>query len=285
MSRPELIPGIPAVRARLAEARAAGRAIGLVPTMGALHAGHGALIERASAETDIVVVSIFVNPIQFDRQDDYAAYTIDLERDLDYCRALGVDIVFAPQPREIYPEPPKTFVEVTGVSDHLCGPFRPGHFRGVATIVAKLFHIVSPERAYFGEKDAQQLAVIRRMVSDLNLAVEIVPVPTVREPDGLALSSRNRRLTACEREIAPMLFRALEQARERRERGCASAAELKRAALSSLEPNTQIRVEYLEVVDAETMTPVADAAGKVTIAAAVWLGSTRLIDNITLPPA
>jgi pantoate--beta-alanine ligase len=203
MSGPELIGAIPCLRARLKGIRATGRIIGLTPTMGALHAGHGALIERARTESDVVVVSIFVNPIQFDRPDDYAAYRIDLPGDLEYCGKLGADVVFAPAPGEMYPEPPSTFVEVSGVSEHLCGAFRPGHFRGVATVVAKLFHIVEPHRAYFGEKDAQQLAVIRRMAADLNIPVEIVPVATVREPDGLAMSSRNRRLTPAERQAAP----------------------------------------------------------------------------------
>ena len=285
MSGAELISAIPCLRARLATMRENGRTVGLAPTMGALHPGHGALIERARMDSDVVVVSIFVNPIQFDRPEDYAAYRIDLPGDLDYCRRLGADLVFAPQPQEIYPKPPKTFIEVSGVSEHLCGAFRPGHFRGVATVVAKLFHIVEPDRAYFGEKDAQQLAVIRRMVMDLNITVEVVPVPTVREPDGLAMSSRNRRLTAAERQVAPMLFHALEAAKERRASGCGSAAGLKKAALSVLEPFPQIRVEYLEVVDANTMTPVEEANGPVTIAVAAWLGSTRLIDNIKLQPA
>jgi pantoate--beta-alanine ligase len=284
MSGPELIVTIPSLRARLEGIRATGRTIGLTPTMGALHAGHGALIERARAESDVVVVSIFVNPIQFDRPDDYAAYRIDLAGDLAYCAKLGADVVFAPQPQEMYPEPPKTFIEVSGVSEHLCGTFRPGHFRGVATVVAKLLHVVAPHRAYFGEKDAQQLAVVQRMAADLNMPVQIIPVATVREPDGLAMSSRNRRLTPAERQVAPMLFRALQSARERRQRGCVSTAELKRAALSALESFPQIRIEYLEVVDATTMTPVDEAGGSVIIAAAVWLGSTRLIDNIRLQP-
>src|SRR5581483_4148824 len=175
------------IRERVAAARHEGRIVGLVPTMGALHAGHGALMDRARKDSGLVVVSIFVNPIQFDRPEDYQAYTINLDADLEFCAARGVDAVFAPAPTEMYPEPIVTAVEVAGLSEHLCGKFRLGHFRGVATVVTKLFHIVAPDRAYFGEKDAQQLAIIERMVADLNFPIKIVPVLTVREPDGLAL--------------------------------------------------------------------------------------------------
>ena len=181
-------------RAQIAAARREGRDIGLVPTMGALHAGHGALIEQARRESGFVAVSIFVNPIQFDRPEDYQGYSINLDADLQFCADRGADLVFAPSPPEMYPVPVQTAVEAGGLSEHLCGKFRPGHFRGVATVVAKLFHIVTPDRAYFGEKDAQQLAIIERMVADLNFPIEIIPVPTVREADGLAISSRNARL-------------------------------------------------------------------------------------------
>jgi pantoate--beta-alanine ligase len=278
--KPELIRSIAAMRDHIAVARSQGRTIGLVPTMGALHAGHGALMDRARSESHHVVVSIFVNPIQFDRRDDYEAYAADLDGDLEFCEARGVAAVFAPAAREMYPEPVLTFVEVAGVSDSLCGKFRPGHFRGVATVVAKLFHIVAPDVAFFGEKDAQQLAVIERMVADLNIPVRIVPVPTVREADGLALSSRNQRLTRDERRIAPALARSLELARERIASGCDSAAEVRQTALALLQKHPEFRVEYVEVVDAATMTPVERIAGPVRIAAAAWLGSTRLIDNV-----
>jgi pantoate--beta-alanine ligase len=275
-----LIRTIREIRGGLALFRKSGQVVGLVPTMGALHAGHAALIERARAECDAVVVSIFVNPIQFDRRDDYAAYAIDLTQDLELCAELGADFVFAPSAEEMYPTPPATLVEVAGVSEHLCGKFRPGHFRGVATVVAKLFNIIAPDKAYFGEKDAQQLAVIRKMAADLNMPIEIVPVTTVREADGLALSSRNKRLTSEERQIAPALYRALQLAADCIRQGCSSAGQVKKAALSQLQQHTQIRVEYLEVVDAATMTPVELIAAPVRIAAAVWLGSTRLIDNV-----
>jgi pantoate--beta-alanine ligase len=276
----ELFRTIAQIRNRLELSRMRGRTIGLVPTMGALHAGHGALMERARAECQVVVVSIFVNPIQFDRPDDYAAYTIDVTKDVDFCSALGVDFVFAPATEEMYPTPQSTFIEVEGVSEHLCGMFREGHFRGVATVVAKLFNIAEPDKAYFGEKDVQQLAVIERMVSDLNMPIEIVPVPTVREADGVALSSRNQRLTAEERRLAPLLYQAMQMAARLIENGNRSAAEVRNGAIAYLQEHPEFRVEYLEVVDAGSMTPVEQIAGPVRIATAAWLGNTRLIDNI-----
>ena len=262
---------IAGIRRHLDGVRRGGKSIGLVPTMGALHAGHGALIDRARRETDHVIVSIFVNPIQFDRQADYEAYKVNLAADLRFCEVRGTDVVFAPGVEEMYPQPAATFVEVTGVSDQLCGKFRPGHFRGVATVVTKLLNIVAPDKAYFGEKDAQQFAVIQRMVADLNIAVEIVPVPTVRESDGLALSSRNQRLTAEERRVAPALYRALQAGQSATQNG-ASAGEIRDAALAVLREQQSIQVEYLEVVE---------LSGVRRIAAAVWLGSTRLIDNVS----
>lgn len=276
----QLVRTIPEIRNRLELPRMRGHVIGLVPTMGALHAGHAALIERARRDCQTVVVSIFVNPIQFDRPDDYEAYAIDLAKDMDACDTLGVDFVFAPSAQEMYPEPPRTLVEVEGVSEHLCGKFRPGHFRGVSTVVAKLFHIVGPDRAYFGEKDAQQLAVIQRMVADLNIPVEIVSVPTVREEDGLALSSRNRRLTHEERNLAPALYQALQLGADCIRKGSTSAEQVRTAALSDLQKHPEFGVEYLEVVDPSNMTPVETIRGPVRIATAAWLGSVRLIDNV-----
>src|SRR5258708_2803092 len=199
--------------------------------MGALHAGHGRLIETARRESGCVVVSIFVNPIQFDRSDDYSRYPRALPSDLEFCAALSVDIVFAPPAEEMYPAAQCAFVEVSEISDHLCGPFRPGHFRGVGTVVLKLLNIVQPDRAYFGEKDAQQVAVIRQMVKDLNVPVEIVEVPTVREADGLALSSRNARLTAEELSIAPALYRALQAAAVLISAGTTCTAKIKKTPL------------------------------------------------------
>ena len=273
-------PTIAQIREPVSAARRAGRIIGLVPTMGALHAGHGALMNRARRESGFVVASIFVNPIQFDRPEDYQAYTINLDADLAFCAARGVDAVFAPAPDEMYPEPLATVVEVAGLSEHLCGKFRPGHFRGVATVVAKLFQIVAPDRAYFGEKDAQQLAIIQRMVDDLNFPIEIVPVATVREPDGLALSSRNARLTPEERAAAPVVYQALQRGLQRLNEGSRCASEIREAALQELAREPRARVEYLEVVGARTMAPVEEITGPVRIAAAVWFGATRLIDNV-----
>jgi pantoate--beta-alanine ligase len=279
-SAPELIRTIAEVRRTLNLARKQERSIALVPTMGALHAGHGALIERARQEADLVVVSIFVNPIQFDRAEDYQRYARVLEQDLAFCGARGVDFAFTPDVEEMYPSPQKTFVEVAGVSEHLCGAFRPGHFRGVATVVTKLFQIVQPDLAYFGQKDAQQLAVIRRMVADLDIPVRVVPVATVREPDGLALSSRNERLTTLERCVAPTLHRALEASRRKVAEGCIDPAEVREAGLAILRTQQLIRVEYFEVVDAAEMQPVERIGGRMCIAAAIWLGATRLIDNV-----
>ena len=275
-----VIHTIDELRAALAPARRAGTMIGLVPTMGALHAGHARLIETARRECGVVVVSIFVNPIQFDEKDDYARYPRTLDTDARLCESLGADLVFAPEAGEMYPEPPCTVVEVRRVSAHLCGRFRPGHFQGVATVVLKLFHIVQPDSAYFGEKDAQQLAVIRRMVRDLNLPLTVVGVPTVREPDGLALSSRNQRLSAQERQVALSLSRALRLAQRRIREGATAAEAVKGEALAMLAEQPDLRVEYLEIVDPDEMQPVDEVRGPVRIAAAIRIGSTRLIDNV-----
>ena len=277
--RAELVATIARMRELTAAARRQSRAVACVPTMGALHAGHGALIERARAAADVVVVTIFVNPMQFDRKDDYEQYARQLDADREFCDERNVDTIFAPPAEEMYPEPSATFVEVPDLGARLCGAFRPGHFRGVATVVAKLFHIVQPDLAFFGEKDAQQLAIIRQMVRDLNFPVEIAPVPTVREPDGLALSSRNQRLTAEQRRMAPALFRALSEGRRSIAGGERQAVKVKAAALEVLESEPGIRVEYVEVVDAR-MQPVDHITGDALLMAAVWIGTTRLIDNV-----
>lgn len=277
---PDLIAQIPRLRARLAKERE--HSIGLVPTMGALHRGHAALLDAARRQNHFVVASIFVNPIQFDRQEDLAKYPRTLEEDLRVCHAHDVDLVFAPSVTDLYPGEQLTLVESPLLSTHLCGAHRPGHFRGVATVVLKLLNIVQPDRAYFGEKDAQQLAIIRRMVEDLNVPVSIVPVPTVREPDGLALSSRNQHLTPHERAIAPILSRALQAAAHSIERGARDARALRDTALQTFAPYPEARVEYFEFVDPGTLQPVDPIEGPVLIAAAMWLGATRLIDNITI---
>lgn len=275
-----LIHTIAEMRRVVAAARREGRTVGLVPTMGALHEGHGELIRRARAESGFVVVSVFVNPIQFDRGDDYERYPRTLPADLEFCSAAGADAVFVPSGDEMYPSPQLAFVEVEKVSEGLCGAFRPGHFRGVATVVTKLFQIVQPDCAWFGEKDAQQLAVIRRMTADLNMPVEIAGVPIVREPDGLAMSSRNRRLSPEERAAAPVLYAALREAEAAASRGCTDVDAVRNIALAVLARNPLVRVEYLELVDEATFQPVRQISGAVRIAAAAWLGGTRLIDNV-----
>jgi pantoate--beta-alanine ligase len=254
--------------------------IGLVPTMGALHRGHGKLIDEAHVNSASVVVSIFVNPIQFNQREDYQRYPRPLEDDLAFCEARRVDVVFAPTPEEMYPQPPGTFIEVARVSEHMEGRFRPGHFRGVTTVVMKLFQIVQPDRAWFGEKDAQQLAVVRRMVRDLNLPVGVVGIPTVREPDGLALSSRNQHLTPEERRVAPRLYQALRAVQARIAAGECCAATAKQAGLDVLAAEPRIKLEYLETADPDEMQPVERIAGPVRVLAAAWLGNTRLIDNV-----
>ncbi len=272
------------VRSAVAEARRRGATIGLVPTMGALHAGHGSLMDAARRETGFVVVSVFVNPLQFDRQDDFERYPQDISSDAEFCAARGVDLVFHPAVEDMYPAPQRAFVEVEGLTEHLCGAFRPGHFRGVATVVLKLLNMVRPDRAYFGEKDAQQLAVIQRMTRDLNVPVEIVPVATVREPDGLAMSSRNRRLSASERQAARALSRVLFATRERIGAGGGDVAELKREAQAAFDREPGLRIEYFEIVDPAEMRPVEHVVAPVRVAAAVWAGSTRLIDNVLCTP-
>jgi pantoate--beta-alanine ligase len=250
--------------------------------MGALHAGHLRLIEVARAECNLVIVSIFVNPLQFDRPDDLQKYPRRLEADVALCSASGVDVVFAPSVEEMYPRPMENVIEVGRVAKHLCGRFRPGHFRGVATVVMKLLQITQPDRAYFGEKDAQQLAVIRRMVADFNVPVIIVGVPTVRDADGLALSSRNQRLNADERRAATVLYRALDDARARISAGTTDVETIKGAAERLVGQQPGVRLEYFEVVDPVEMQPLTNVTGAAVIAGALWVGGTRLIDNVQI---
>jgi pantoate--beta-alanine ligase len=282
----EKIETIREVRERLArlssEARER-RARGLVPTMGALHAGHAALIAAARRDCDVVVVSIFVNPLQFNNQDDLARYPRTLDTDLAYCRELGVDVVFAPSASEMYPQPLECSVDIGRLADHLCGSFRPGHFKGVATVVLKLFQIVQPSHAYFGEKDAQQLAIVKRLAVDFNLPIDVIEIPTVREPDGLAMSSRNRHLNPDDRRIAISLYRALDQARLVIAGGERRAAVVKKAAAATIPRADALKLEYLEIVDPSTMQPVDEINGSVRVAGALWVGSTRLIDNLLVP--
>jgi len=280
----QLLESIAQLRDRVARSRRAGLNVGLVPTMGALHAGHARLIEHARQDCEWVVVSIFVNPLQFDREEDLNRYPRTLEADLEMCAAHGVDVVFAPAVSEMYPSPPSCVVEVGRIADYLCGQHRPGHFLGVATVVMKLFQIVQPDRAYFGEKDAQQLAIIRHLVRDFNVPVSIEAIATVRDSDGLALSSRNQRLDQGERELARSLYRALSEARQQISRGVKDAAEVKRTAGAQVPRDDRLRFEYLEIVDPEDMQPVEPIEGPVLVAGALWVGSTRLIDNLLCSP-
>jgi pantoate--beta-alanine ligase len=268
------------LRRLLAERRGAGDTIGFVPTMGALHAGHAKLIERARRESGFVAVSIFVNPLQFDRADDLAKYPRTLDADMAMCQSLGADAVFTPTVAEMYPAQQACTIHVERLADHLCGRYRPGHFDGMATVVMKLLQIAQPDMAYFGEKDAQQLAIVRRLVADFNMPVAIVGVPTVREPDGLALSSRNTRLTPSERRKAIALPEALRAAEAAIRAGVTDASEVIRVATLKIPVDEALRLEYLEVVGPDDVQPVTTIEGPVLIAGALWVGATRLIDNI-----
>jgi pantoate--beta-alanine ligase len=279
----DVIESIADLRKAIAGRRAAGL-VGFVPTMGALHAGHASLITRAREECATVVVSIFVNPIQFDRPEDLDRYPRSLEADVALCRSLGVDLVFAPSVGEMYPKPLECSVDVGRLADHLCGRFRPGHFKGVATVVLKLLDIVCPDLAYFGQKDAQQLAIVKRLVVDFSVPVRIVGVPTVREPDGLALSSRNQRLDTRERALAPALYRALQRVQRDIDAGVTDPGTLKQAGFREIPEDPALKLEYLEIVDPDDFQPVDRIRGPVVAAGALWVGTTRLIDNVTIAP-
>jgi len=258
--------------------------VGFVPTMGYLHAGHLALVERAGAENAAVIVSIYVNPTQFGPREDFAAYPRDLDRDLRLLREAGADIVFAPGPGEMYAADFTTYVEETELSKGLCGRSRPTHFRGVTTVVAKLLNIVQPDRVYFGQKDAQQAAVVKRMVRDLDIPVEVVVMPTVREADGLAMSSRNAYLSPAQRGEALVLSTGLAEARRLFEAGERSASVLKKAISKVISAAPGAKIDYIEVVDAETLENVKEIRRPALVAMAVLVGKTRLIDNVVLKP-
>lgn len=278
-----LVNTIADVQAAVAESRRRGLTIGFVPTMGALHEGHAALIRAAKSHSRYVVVSIFVNPTQFGPNEDFARYPRTLDADRLLCNAAGADLIFAPSVDEMYPEHSFTTVEVSRLGDHLCGASRPGHFRGVCTVVAKLFGIVQPDAAHFGAKDYQQARIIVQMVRDLNMPVDVRIEPTVREADGLARSSRNRYLTADQRAVAPGLYRALLNVRDQACRQGVGAEELEAALHAELAAIPGARVDYARIVDAATLQPVANCDQPVVAAVAVFLGSTRLIDNILIP--
>jgi pantoate--beta-alanine ligase len=263
-------------------ARAGGLTVGLVPTMGALHAGHASLLRAARQETGFVVASIFVNPTQFGPGEDLDRYPRSPEQDLRLCADEGADLVFAPRPQDLYPQGFCTWVEVHGLQEVLCGAARPTHFRGVATVVLKLLHVVAPDVAYFGQKDAQQFRIIEQMVRDLDVPVRLRMCPVVREPDGLALSSRNRYLDAEERRQARVLSQALEEARHLAEAGERDAARLREVLAARVATAVRARLEYAAVVDYETLAPLDRLRGRVLVALAVHVGRTRLIDNILL---
>ncbi len=256
-----------------------GLTVGFVPTMGYLHEGHQSLIDAAVAQNDKVVVSIFVNPMQFGPTEDLEQYPRDLERDRNLCKAAGAALIFHPEPEEMYGKNFCSFVNMTGLTEGLCGKSRPVHFRGVCTVVTKLLNIVQPDRAYFGQKDAQQLVVIRRMVEDLNMDVTIVGCPIIREPDGLAKSSRNTYLSPEERQAALVLSRALKAGKEKLEQGVREADLLLDTMREIICQEPMAKIDYVELVDAETLQPINRVDREILVALAVFVGKTRLIDN------
>lgn len=274
-----------AIQRRCESVRREGKTIGLVPTMGCFHEGHLSLMRRARAENDVVVVSIFVNPIQFAQGEDFDSYPRDLQGDLAQAEGIGVDLVFTPSVGSIYPKGFRTFVEVTELTEGLCGASRPGHFRGVTTVVTKLFNLIRPHRAYFGQKDYQQSVVVRRLVADLDCDLDIVVLPTVRESDGLAMSSRNTRLAPEERRAAQILYRSLRLSEERVRAGESSAKAILDEMRAMIEAEPLARLDYVALCNPETLQPLDRIEGPALAALAVRFGETRLIDNllITLP--
>ena len=270
------------MRAWSRAARASGKRIGFVPTLGYLHEGHLQLVDRAAEESDVVAMSIFVNPLQFGPKEDLASYPRDLARDRALAESRGVDVLFVPEAAAMYPQPPQIRLSTGTLGEHLCGPWRPGHFEGVLTVVAKLFHIVEPDVAVFGRKDAQQARLIVRMVEDLHFPVAITVAPTTREEDGLALSSRNTYLSPAERSAAVNLSRALDEGHRLFRKGTKDAAAILGSARRVIEAESSIRVQYLEAVDPRTLQPVATVGDDTILAVAAFLGKTRLIDNVIL---
>lgn len=278
----KIVNTIDAVRRQVREWRSQGLTVGLVPTMGYLHEGHKSLIDCAVAENDRVVVSVFVNPMQFGPTEDLASYPRDLDRDAAVCEKAGASLVFHPEPEEMYAPDFSSYIDMNTLTGGLCGKSRPTHFRGVCTVVAKLFNIVMPDKAYFGQKDAQQLAVIRHMVSDLSYGIEIVGCPIIREEDGLAKSSRNTYLRPEERKAALVLSRSLEQAKKLLEQGEKDASVVAAAIRKEIEQEPLARIDYVEIVDYNTLEPVQSTEGELLTAIAVYIGKTRLIDNFII---
>lgn len=273
------------IQRRCESLRRQGKTIGFVPTMGAFHEGHVSLMRRARADNDVVVASIFVNPIQFGRGEDFDSYPRDLSGDLAQAERAGVDLVFAPSAEAIYPKGFQTHVDVTELTEGLCGVSRPGHFRGVTTVVAKLFNLVKPHRAYFGQKDYQQSVVVRRLVADLNMDLEIIVLPTVRETDGLAMSSRNVRLTPQQRQAASILYRSLCRAEERVNAGERSAKAILENVRAMIEAEPLARIEYVALCHPDTLQSTDRIDSLALLALAVRFGDTRLIDNCMITPA
>jgi len=272
------------MRDRSREQRARGAHLGLVPTMGALHEGHLSLVRAARAKSDVVAASIFVNPTQFGPNEDFAKYPRSFDRDCELLEREGVQFVFAPSVKEMYPQENLTWIEVQGLSQRLCGKSRPGHFRGVATVVAKLFNIVKPDIAFFGQKDAAQVAIIRRMVRDLNLPVMVEVCPIVREADGLALSSRNAYLSTQERKSALVLYRSLTRAKTLFDKGERDSAALIADAKQEFDQQPGVKLDYFEIVHPDTLEGRAVIDQRTLVAVAAFVGTTRLIDNILLEP-
>lgn len=270
------------VREQVKEWKKQGLSVGLVPTMGYLHEGHKSLIDRAVAENDKVVVSVFVNPMQFGPTEDLESYPRDMDRDATLCENAGADLIFHPEPSEMYEDDFSSFVDMNTLTGGLCGKTRPIHFRGVCTVVAKLFNIVTPDRAYFGQKDAQQLAVIRHMVSDLSYGIEIVGCPIIREEDGLAKSSRNTYLNTDERKAALILSQSLKEGKKLVEAGEKDASKIKKAITDKINTEPLAKIDYVEVVDWKTLEPVETIDGTILTAIAVYIGKTRLIDNFII---
>ncbi|MCK4752436.1 MAG: pantoate--beta-alanine ligase [Planctomycetes bacterium] len=276
----EIAKTIESIEALVKTAKVAGKRIGLVPTMGALHIGHISLIEAAKKQTEFVVVSIFVNPTQFGPGEDFEKYPRPIEDDLGICKKAGVDIVFAPTPEQIYPSENIEWVNVEKLTETLCGKSRPEHFRGVTTICARLFNIVAPDMAFFGQKDAQQTVVIKKMVADLNMPLKIVVCPTVRDSDGLAVSSRNKYLTDEQRKDATLIYKSLQKCRELIESGTVDVEPIIAQMRSILEQASSIVIEYISIVDTQTLGAINRVNGQALVAIAVKIGTARLIDNI-----
>ena len=275
----QIVSTVEEVRKQVKKWREEGLSVGLVPTMGYLHEGHKSLIDKAVEQNDRVVVSVFVNPIQFGPNEDLATYPRDLERDAALCENAGANLIFHPEPENMYESDFCSFIDMDGLTKGLCGKTRPTHFRGVCTVVGKLFNIVEPDRAYFGQKDAQQLAIIRRMVMDLNFDIEIIGCPIIREEDGLAKSSRNTYLSEEERKQAVILNQSLEAAMDAINAGEKDAAKVKQIIIDKLHTCPLAKIDYVEVVSFDTIQPIEKVEGAVLIAIAVYIGTTRLIDN------